>query len=245
MDVPVGAPHIRSPQGGRKATGSYYTPVFAVDRLIDKALRPAIDEHLGRVGDDLDLPAATLFDFRVADIAMGSGHFLVAGLDALTERYAAYLAATRTGRSAQSWNALVSASMSWARATARRNSGDRVADVDLLRRIVSKRCIYGVDYNAMAVELARLGLWLHSLVPGLPLSYLGANLQHGNSLVGVGGDVPWIGPLRVMARGRGRPAGRPRSRRSTTSSWVTSLAAASSRPARSTRRPASMTTTTC
>jgi len=206
VDVPVGAPHIRSPQGGRKATGSYYTPVFAVDRLIDKALRPAIDEHLGRVGHDLDLPAATLFDFRVADIAMGSGHFLVAGLDALTERYAAYLAAHP--------NRAVRAELE--RARERLNIvgdgygspqlGDRVADVDLLRRIVLKRCIYGVDYNAMAVELARLGLWLHSLVPGLPLSYLGANLQHGNSLVGVGGDVPMIGLFALVyeeeARGR-------------------------------------------
>lgn len=199
VDVPVGAPHIRSPQGGRKATGSYYTPVFAVDRLIDKALRPAIDEHLGRVGDDLDLPAATLFDFRVADIAMGSGHFLVAGLDALTERYAAYLAAHP--------NRAVRAELE--RARARLNTvgdgygapqlGERVADVDLLRRIVLKRCIYGVDYNEMAVELARLGLWLHSLVPGLPLSYLGSNLVHGNSLVGVGGYVPGIG-LFAIAR---------------------------------------------
>ena len=59
-----------------------------MDRLIDKALRPAIDEHLGRIGDDLDLPAATLFDFRVADLAMGSGHFLVAGADAMNKGYA-------------------------------------------------------------------------------------------------------------------------------------------------------------
>lgn len=198
FDVPVGAPHIRSPQGGRKATGSYYTPVFAVDRLIYKALRPAIDEHLARVGDDLDLPAAALFDFRVADLAMGSGHFLVAALDALTERYAAYLAAHP--------NRAVRAELE--RARERLNAvgdgygapqlGDRVADVDLLRRIALKRCIYGVDYNEMAVELARLGLWLHSLVPGLPLSYLGANLQHGNSLVGVGGIVPGLGLFAIM-----------------------------------------------
>jgi hypothetical protein len=201
FDVPLGAPHIRSPQGGRKATGSYYTPVFAVDRLIDNALRPAIDEHLGRVGDDLDLPAATLFDFRIVDIAMGSGHFLVAGLDALTERYAAYLAAHP--------NRAVRAELE--RARTRLNVvgdnygapqlGDRVADVDLLRRIVLKRCVYGVDYNEMAVELARLGLWLHSLVPGLPLSYLGANLLHGNSLVGVGGFVPGIGLFAIMREG--------------------------------------------
>lgn len=193
IDVPVGAPHIRSPQGGRKATGSYYTPVFAVDRLIDKALRPAIEEHLSRMGRDLDLPTARLFDFRVADIAMGSGHFLVAGLDALTEHYATYLAANP--------NEAVRSELD--RARERLNLvgeqygapslGDRVADVDLLRRIVLKRCIYGVDLNPMAVELARLGLWLHSLVPGLPLSYLGANLRHGNSLVGVGAEVADIG----------------------------------------------------
>lgn len=70
--------------------------------------------------------------------------------------------------------------------------------MDLLRRIVLKRCVYGVDFNEMAVELARLGLWLHSLVPGLPLSYLGANLQHGNSLVGVGAIVPGIGLFAIM-----------------------------------------------
>lgn len=193
VDVPVGAPHVRSPQGGRKATGSYYTPVFAVDRLVDKALRPAIGEHLARVGVDLGLPTATLFDFRVADIAMGSGHFLVAALDALTERYAAYLAANpnkalrgELDRARERLNVVGETYGS-------PQLGDRVADVDLLRRVVLKRCIYGVDFNPMAVELARLGLWLHSLVPGLPLSYLGANLQHGNSLVGVGADVPAIG----------------------------------------------------
>src|SRR5207249_1619388 len=71
--------------------------------------------------------------------------------------------------------------------------GDRVSDVDILRRIVLKRCIYGLDLNPMAVELARLSLWLHSLVPGLPLSYLGSNLQHGNALVGVGAELPDIG----------------------------------------------------
>lgn len=193
VDVPVGAPHIRSPQGGRKATGSYYTPVFAVDRLIDKALRPAIEGHLGHIGTDLGLAPSKLFDFRVADIAMGSGHFLVAALDALTESYARYLAATP--------NYAVRDELD--RARERLNVvgerygapqlGDRVSDVDILRRIVLKRCIYGLDLNPMAVELARLSLWLHSLVPGLPLSYLGSNLQYGNALVGVGAELPDIG----------------------------------------------------
>jgi hypothetical protein len=197
VDVPVGAPHIRSPHGGRKATGSYYTPVFAVDRLVDMALRPAIDGHLERVGSNLDLPPAVLFDFRIADLAMGSGHFLVAGLDALTEVFGAYLAANP--------NRGVRAELE--RARERLNEvghvygspqlGERVADVDLLRRIVLKRCVFGVDLNAMAVELARLGLWLHTFVPGLPLSYLGANLKTGNALVGVGREAPDLGLFAV------------------------------------------------
>ncbi|MGB0093390.1 MAG: hypothetical protein WBP81_12785 [Solirubrobacteraceae bacterium] len=63
-----------------------------------------------------------------------------------------------------------------------------VRDVELLKRVVLKRSIYGVDQNLMAVELAKLGLWLDAFVPGLPLSYLDHNLKHGNSLVGVVGD---------------------------------------------------------
>src|SRR5207249_381531 len=193
VDVPVGAPHIRSPQGGRKATGSYYTPVFAVDRLIDKALRPAIEGHLGDIGTDVGLEPSKLFDFRVADIAMGSGHFLVAALDALSESYARYLAGTPNDAVRDELD----------RARERLNVvgerygapqlGDRVSDVDILRRIVLKRCIYGLDLNPMAVELARLSLWLHSLVPGLPLSYLGSNLQHGNALVGIGAELSDLG----------------------------------------------------
>lgn len=193
VDVPVGAPHLRSPQGGRKATGSYYTPVFAVDRLVSKAVAPALDAHLAAMADEPDVPTARLLDFRVCDPAMGSGHFLVAALDVITERLAAQLAAHP--------NRAVAAELERARgrlnevglAFGAPSLGDRVADLDLLRRIVLKRCIYGVDLNPMAVELARLGLWLHSLVPGLPLSYLGHNLRHGNSLVGVGASAPSIG----------------------------------------------------
>jgi hypothetical protein len=193
VDVPVGAPHLRSPQGGRKATGSYYTPVFAVERLVSKAVVPALDEHLASIGRDPDLPAASLFDFRVCDPAMGSGHFLVSALDAITEGLAAHLVAHP--------NRAVAAELDRARdrlnevglAYGAPSLGDRVGDLDLLRRTVLKRCIYGVDLNPMAVELARLGLWLHSLVPGLPLSYLGHNLRHGNSLLGVSSIAPSIG----------------------------------------------------
>ena len=63
--------------------------------------------------------------------------------------------------------------------------GSRVADADLLHRLVLKRCIYGVDVSPMSAEVARLSLWLASFVPGLSLAYLGHNVQVGDALVGV------------------------------------------------------------
>src|SRR5262249_7591078 len=65
---------------------------------------------------------------------------------------------------------------------------EEIRDVELLRRVVLKRSIYGVDLNEMAVELSKLALWLNAFVPGLPLSFLDHNLKQGNSLIGVVGD---------------------------------------------------------
>ena len=55
----------------------------------------------------------------------------------------------------------------------------------LLRRQIARRCIYGVDLNPTAVELARVSIWIHTFVPGLPLSFLDWHLRQGNSIVGV------------------------------------------------------------
>lgn len=59
-------------------------------------------------------------------------------------------------------------------------------DSQLLRRLIARRCIYGVDLNPLSVELARLSIWIHTFVPGLPLSVLDHNLVNGNALVGIG-----------------------------------------------------------
>lgn len=205
VDVPRGAPHIRSPRGGRKVTGSYYTPAFAVDRLVDSAVRPGLRAHLDSLPHDPDVPATRLLNFRVCDPAMGSGHFLVAALDAITDEVGAYLATHPNRplrdelRRARERLAVVG------EAYGAPDLAERASDVDLLRRLVLKRCIYGVDLNPMAVELARLGLWLHPLVPGLPLSYLGHTLRHGNSLVGIGPDLPpEVGLFALGAEGAAR-----------------------------------------
>ena len=61
-----------------------------------------------------------------------------------------------------------------------------IEDTQLIRRLIARRCIYGVDLNALSVQLARLSVWIHTFVPGLPLSFLDRSLVNGNALVGVG-----------------------------------------------------------
>ena len=92
VEVPRGTIYIHDRSGSRKSSGSYFTKSFAVEHLLDRALEPALDDHLKRL-DALSEADATeaLFDFRVADIAMGSGHFLVAAIDRIERRIADYL----------------------------------------------------------------------------------------------------------------------------------------------------------
>jgi hypothetical protein len=74
-------------------------------------------------------------------------------------------------------------------------AGVEIEQTSLLRRQVARRCIYGVDANRTAVELARLGIWIHTFVPGLPLSFLDHSLVAGDSLTGVGTLDEAIGAL--------------------------------------------------
>ncbi len=181
--VRVGEIYLHDASGRRKSTGSYYTKSFAVEHLLDHALEPALDDHLTRLqalgerasGDDF-------FDFRVADIAMGSGHFLVAAIDRIERRFTTFLADHPVPAVRDELERL----RQRAQVVMREYGTDvDVEDTQLLRRQIARRCIYGVDLNPMAVDLARLSVWVHSFVPGLPLSLLDYNLVCGNSLVGI------------------------------------------------------------
>jgi hypothetical protein len=124
----------------------------------------------------------TFFDFRVADITMGSAHFLVAAVDRIERAFSGYLARRRLPEVMDELQRLrESAIITLASA----GGAVEIEDTQLLRRQIARRCIYGVDLNAIAVELARLALWIHTFVPGLPLSFLDHNLVPGNSLVGI------------------------------------------------------------
>ncbi len=188
VEVEAGAVYLHNQSGVRKSTGSYFTKPFAVDHLISHSVDPTLKEHLDRVKARLDegkeADAATLlFDFRVADIAMGSGHFLTAVVDRLEARYNSFLTEHPIPQ--------VSRELDGLRETANVALGQLADTVEienssLLRRLIARRCVYGVDLNPLSVELARVGMWIHTFVPGLPLSFLDHNLVAGDSLTGIG-----------------------------------------------------------
>jgi hypothetical protein len=185
--VREGEVYLHNRSGARKASGSYYTKPFAVEHLLERALVPALETHLARVAEVGEADAAeAFFDFRVADIAMGSGHFLVAAIDRIEKAFTDYLAKENARGAAGVRNELEKL-----RKQAKQQLGDMAdqmafEDSQLLRRLIARRCIYGVDQNPLAVQLARLAIWIHTFVPGLPLSVLDHNLVQGNSLVGIG-----------------------------------------------------------
>jgi hypothetical protein len=187
VKVPQGRIYIHNKSGERKATGSYFTKQFAVEHLLDTALEPALGEHLARVGKllqqgDEAAAAEAFFDFRVADPAMGSAHFLVAAIDRIEARFTAFLTDHQIPAVTDELTRLAQA--------AREALGDQAGNVEietgaLLRRQIARRCVYGLDLNLVAVELARVGIWIHTFVPGLPMSALDHNLVVGNSLTGI------------------------------------------------------------
>ncbi len=182
--VAKGNAYLHNTSGSRKSTGSYFTKHFAVEHLLDHALEPALKEHCERMDTLPEADAAhNFFDFRLADLAMGSGHFLVAAVDRIERVLSNYLAKRKLPT--------VHEELSRLREAAKEALGPLAAniaieDTQLLRRQIARRCIYGVDLNPIAVDLARLAIWIHTFVPGLPLSFLDHSLVTGNALVGIG-----------------------------------------------------------
>ena len=186
--VPAGEIYFHNASGERKATGSYFTKPFAVEHLLERAIDPTLDEHLGKVREllDGDKPAAAaekFFDFRVADLAMGSGHFLIAAIDRMEVQMAAFLTDHPIPAINQELDRLEAA----ARDALGANADDyEIEPSALLRRQIARRCIYGIDINEVAVELARVAVWIHTFVPGLAMSSLDHTLVCANSLTGIG-----------------------------------------------------------
>ena len=189
VTVYAGTAYLHNRSGTRKSSGSYYTPSFAVEHLLDTALEPALQEHLARLRDMDDATASEhFFDFRVADLSAGSGHFLVAALDRIETHFANYLADKRLPGVMRELDELRTAAEQALANSQEQGIADTMLPLDngaLLRRQIARRCLYGIDLNPLSVQLTRLSLWIHSFVPGLPLSLLDHHLVQGNALVGV------------------------------------------------------------
>ena len=188
IEAPKGSVYFHGASGERKATGSYFTPKVVVDHLIERSITPALEAHLekiaGRLSQGKTVSRTEFFDFRVADLAMGSGHFLVAAIDKIEALMRTFLTEHDVPDVRQ--ELLTIAGVARDALGSDEVAKSEVEEVGLLRRQIARRCIYGLDINPLAVELARLALWIHTFVPGLPMSNLDHGLVCANSLTGIG-----------------------------------------------------------
>ena len=154
--LPVGVP-VLQPTETRRRTGSHYTPRRLTAPIVAEALRPVLE----RLGEEAS--AGDILSLRILDPALGSGAFLVETCRQLAEQLNA----------------------AWER---HRTIPQLAPDEDALlhaRRLIAQRCLYGVDRNPMATDLAKLSLWLATLAKDHEFTFLDHAIRHGDSLVGL------------------------------------------------------------
>lgn len=212
--IEPGHVYIENTKQERKATGSYYTPDYIVKYIVQHTVGPVLDEKFAALrprlndaqrdyrqhkavaqkkgedpekfwqNDAMQQLADDCLNVRVLDPAMGSGHFLVEAVDFISNRLIDFL----NGWSENPVWALLERTRADILDEMERQGvsidESKLTRVVLLKRSVLKRCVYGVDLNAMAVELAKVSLWLDAFTLGAPLSFLDHHLKWGNSLIG-------------------------------------------------------------
>ncbi len=158
--VPKGA-MVLQPSEERRRSGSHYTPRALTEPIVRTTLEPILARLRGKDGQP-PLPAQIL-DLKVCDPAMGSGAFLVEACrqlgDALVEAWHAHGGAPSIPPDED--------------------------EVIFARRLIGQRCLYGIEKNPVAVDLAKVSLWLVTLAKDHALTFLDHALRHGDSLVGL------------------------------------------------------------
>jgi N-6 DNA Methylase len=156
-DAPTGTP-ILQPTDERRHTGSHYTPRSLTEPIVRYALEPAFQ----RLGSDAT--PQQILGLKVCDPAMGSGAFLVEACRAIAAKLAD----------------------AWVRWPNKKPMIPADEDEELhARRLVAQRCLYGVDKNPLATDLAKLSLWLATLARDHEFTFLDHALKSGDSLVGL------------------------------------------------------------
>lgn len=210
-----GEVYIENSKHERKATGSYYTPHYIVEYIVKNTVGSVLEERLetakkllselenankalkrqtstdgirgykNKIKGLEDSIFNTIFDIKVLDPAMGSGHFLVHTVDFISDRIITFLADYPDNPVIRKIDEMRNEILKEIERQGVRIDEGKLTEVNLIKRMVMKRVIYGVDLNDMAVELAKLSLWLDSFTLGAPLSFLDHHLKCGNSLIGV------------------------------------------------------------
>ncbi len=182
---------------GRKSSGSYYTPESFVRFLVQETLGPQCD----KVSPADDPQPWAILALNVLDPAMGSGHFLVGACRYLGERL---YEACRAAAEMEMWGRVPEDVARYLPGHAPEGASETGLSAETARamckRMVAVHCLYGADKNPLAVELAKVSLWLESFAEGLPLTFLDHRLVCGDSLLGEmnlsgeGKDSPFTPP---------------------------------------------------
>ena len=158
----------------RKTSGSYYTPQHIVDYIVENTVGPLIDDIIKKNSKDEQIDK--ILELNILDPAMGSGHFLIGVTNYMAKRICDI------------------------------EYGDKATESVFVerKRDVVRRCVYGVDLNPLAVDLAQVSLWLETLSSEKPLSFLSAHLKSGNSLIGSSIDLILDKQTTLMESTKGR-----------------------------------------
>lgn len=170
----------------RRESGTHYTPKSLTEKIVEETLTPIVyrGPAEGATREDWKLKTADeLLDLKVCDPAMGSGAFLVQACRWLADRLVeAWFDMEAAGGRIDDEGRIRAADDTAGFEPLSRDTEERAI---LARRLIAERCLYGVDKNPLAVELAKLSLWLTTLAKGRPFGFLDHNLRSGDSLLGI------------------------------------------------------------
>ncbi|OUS30681.1 hypothetical protein A9Q99_05735 [Gammaproteobacteria bacterium 45_16_T64] len=167
----------------RRETGTHYTPKSLTESIVKETLEPIVyvGPAEGKPKNEWQLKSSPeLFDLKICDLAMGSGAFLVQVCRWLAERVCeAWLLEEQVHKYISAEGELLDLEPTELLPV------DAEERLLIAKRRIAERCLYGVDINPLAVELAKLSIWLVTLSKGRPFGFLDHNLKHGDSLLGL------------------------------------------------------------
>ncbi|SDB57828.1 Eco57I restriction-modification methylase domain-containing protein [Bauldia litoralis] len=170
----------------RRESGTHYTPKSLTEKIVEETLTPVAyrGPAEGKAPEDWELKSAEeLLDLKICDPAMGSGAFLVQACRWLSDRLVeAWSVTEASGKEIDREGRIVQHSIAEGFDPLSQEAEERAI---VARRLIAERCLYGVDKNPLAVELAKLSLWLTTMSKGRPFGFLDHNLRSGDSLLGI------------------------------------------------------------